>query len=130
MFTADRSRAVTLPPVVLGGLRPLYRQMVRNRVPAASFRHAAGRAVFDICLIAGEHGPELQVRADGFGIDFTLSMTTHFRIAPVMSDAQIRALCAVLAPGAEPSPALVLEFLQQVVVQSPAVLARTHTCAA
>ncbi|OWY83672.1 hypothetical protein [Rhodococcus sp. BUPNP1] len=130
MFTADRPRAVTLPPVVLGGLRPLYRQMVRNNVPAASFEHTAGRAVFEICLIAGEHGPQLQVRARDFGIDFTLAMTTHFRIAPVMSDDQYHALCSVLAPGAEPAPGIVLDFLQQVVVQSPAVLARTHTCAA
>ncbi|UYP20022.1 hypothetical protein OED52_05585 [Rhodococcus sp. Z13] len=130
MLTAGRPRAVTLPPVVLGGLRPLYRQMVRNNVPAASFEHIAGRAVFEICLIAGEHGPQLQVRARDFGVDFTVAMTTHFRVAPVVTEEQYRALCAVLTPGAEPVPETVLDFLDQVVVQSPAVLARTHTCAA
>lgn len=130
MITADRAHPVQLPPLVLGGLRPLHRQMVRNNVSSASFDHEAGRAIFEICLSIRDHGPELRVRAREFGIDFTLAMTTHFRVAPVLDEDEYRALCAVLAPGATPEPEFVVEFLQSVVAQAPAVLARTHTCAA
>lgn len=130
MIATDRSQLIQLPPLVLGGLRPLHRQMVRNNVPSASFEHEAGRATFEICLTTGEQGPELRVRARDFGIDFTLGMTTHFRVAPVLNEGEYRALCAVLAPGAAPEQAFVVEFLQHVVSQAPAVLARTQTCAA
>lgn len=130
MFTADRSRTVTLPPLVLGGLRPLHRQMLRSNVPSASFEHDSGGAVFEICLTEGEHGPELLVRSRRHGIGFTLSMTTHFRVAPVLSDGTYRKLCEILSPGEEPAPGVVVEFLQNVVAQSPAVLSRTHSCAA
>ncbi|MCK0089833.1 hypothetical protein MWU77_03445 [Rhodococcus sp. F64268] len=130
MFTADRFRTVTLPPLVLGGLRPLHRQMIRSNVASASFEHDAGGAVFGICLTEGQHGPELLVRSRSHGIAFTLAMTTHFRVAPVLSDDTYRRLCEILAPGEEPSPDVVAGFLQSVVAQSPAVLSRTHSCAA
>ena len=130
MFTADRSRTVTLPPLVLGGLRPLHRQMLRSNVASASFEHDAAGAEFEICLSEGEHGPELLVRSRRHGIGFTLAMTTHFRVAPVLSIDTYRRLCEILAPGEEPAPAVVADFLQDVVAQSPAVLSRTHSCAA
>lgn len=130
MFTADRFRTVTLPPLVLGGLRPLHRQMIRSNVASASFEHDAGGAVFEVCLTEGQHGPELLVRSRSHGIAFTLAMTTHFRVAPVLSDDTYRRLCEILAPGEEPAPDVVASFLQSVVAQSPAVLSRTHSCAA
>lgn len=130
MFTAERPRAVTLPPLVLGGLRPLHRQMVRNNVRAASFDHTAAGVVFDICLLRGEHEPELRVRRPDHDIAFTIAMTTHFRAVPTLPAETVRALCGIVAPGEEPTAATVVRFLHDVVAQAPAVLARTHGCAA
>ncbi|WP_407443469.1 hypothetical protein [Rhodococcus sp. (in: high G+C Gram-positive bacteria)] len=128
MFSVDRS--VTLPPLVLGGLRPLYRQMLRNGVRSASFEYLAPGAVLDVCVIAGAHGPEFTIRSREHDIDFTLAMTTNFRAVPVLDADTYRALCEVIAPGAEPAPATIVDFLLRVVAQSPAVLSRTHACAA
>lgn len=128
MFSVDRS--VALPPLVLGGLRPLYRQMLRNGVHSASFEYLAPGAVLDVCVIASAHGPEFNIRSREHGIDLTLAMTTHFRAVPVLDADTYRALCEVIAPGAEPTPATIVDFLLRVVAQSPAVLSRTHACAA
>lgn len=130
MFTADRSRTVTLPPMVFGGLRHLHRQMVRNNAATASFEHDAGRAVFDVCLVVGEHEPELIVRAPAHGIGFTVAMSTHFRAVPTLDRDTYRRLCEILAPHRDPEPEIVAEFLHDIVLQAPAVLARTHPCAA
>lgn len=130
MFTADRSRTVSLPPLVLGGLRPLHRQMVRNNVHSASFEYLAAGGVLDICVLTGEHGPELKIRSREYGVDVTLGMSTHFRAEPGLDSENYRALCAVLAPGQQPAPAIVTGFLRDAVAQSPAVLSRTQTCAA
>ncbi|MFD6881084.1 hypothetical protein [Rhodococcus sp. NPDC060084] len=130
MFSAERSRTVALPPLVLGGLRPLYRQMAHNRVHSASFEYLAAGAAVDVCVIVGAHGPELKLRIPERDLDVTFTMSTHFRVAPVMALETYRALCGVAAPGAEPSPEIVVGFLRRVVAQSPAVLSRTHACAA
>lgn len=130
MFTADRPRTVTLPPLVLGGLRPLHRQMVRSNVPTASFDHATSGGVFEVCLLAGTHGPELSVRSRTHGLAFTMAMTTHFRVAATLSGDVFTRLCRILTPGEDASVDTVVDFLQEVVAQAPSVLARTHACAA
>ncbi|NLV78496.1 MAG: hypothetical protein GXY65_03975 [Rhodococcus sp.] len=130
MFTADRPRTVTLPPMVLGGLRHLHRQMVRNNAQTASFTHRAGDVVFDVCLVVGEHEPELIVRAPARGIGFTVALSTHFRAVPMLDTDTYRRLCETLAPQHEPDPEIVADLLRSIVEQAPAVLARTHPCAA
>ena len=130
MFSAERSRTVALPPLVLGGLRPLYRQMAHNHVHSASFEYLAAGAVVNVCVVVGAHGPELKLSVPDRELDITFAMSTHFRAVPVMTAEMYRALCDVAAPGDEPSPEIVVDFLRRVVVQSPAVLSRTHACAA
>ena len=130
MPTDDRPRTVTLPPLVLGGLRPLYRQMLRNHVAAASFEYVGAGGVVDICVLAGLPRPALRVRVRGHGVDATLDMSTSFRVEPVLDARTYRSLCAVLAPEREPTPEIAAALLREVVAQSPAVLAHTHACAA
>ncbi|MBF0663821.1 MULTISPECIES: hypothetical protein [unclassified Rhodococcus (in: high G+C Gram-positive bacteria)] len=130
MFSAEQSRTVALPPLVLGGLRPLYRQMAHNHVHSASFEYLAAGATVDVCVLVGAHGPELKLRVPDRDLDITFTMSTHFRVVPVMTVETYRTLCDVAAPGAAPSPQIVVDFLRRVVVQSPAVLSRTHACAA
>ncbi|MEE2033036.1 hypothetical protein, partial [Rhodococcus chondri] len=103
---------------------------VRHKVHAASFDFLAPGAVLEICVVTGAHGPELKVRSRDHAIDFVLGMTTHFRVVPVLDVDTYRALCGVLDPGEEPEPAMVTGFLRNAVAQSPAVLSRTHACAA
>ena len=130
MFSVERSRTVALPPLVLGGLRPLYRQMAHNRVRSASFEYLAAGAAVDVCVIVGAHGPELKLTVPGRDLEVTFTMSTHFRVTPVMTVETYRALCDVAVPGGEPSPEIVVDLLRRVVAQSPAVLSRTHACAA
>ncbi|MBM7457723.1 hypothetical protein ACIBED_15855 [Rhodococcus coprophilus] len=130
MFSAERSRTVALPPLVLGGLRPLYRQMAHNHVHSASFEYLAAGAAVNACVIVGAHGPELKLSVPDRDLDITFTMSTHFRVVPAMTAETYRALCDIAAPGDEPSSEIVVGFLRRIVARAPAVLSRTHACAA
>jgi len=122
--------SVTIRPLVLGGLRPLYRQMRHNRVRTVRFEHDADIARFDVCLTDGHAGAALEIRSPRLPGPLTLALGTNFRAEPALDPDVCRALCAVLKPGEPASAATVVRFLQDVVAQAPAVLSRTEPCAA
>ena len=129
MYAVD-SRAVTLPSMVLGGLRPLYRQMARANVLGVGFVHTAGANRFEVRLIAAVGGPTLEIRSEDRTVVITVALTAQFRAQPELDPVSHRRLCAMLTPDAAPSPGTVVRFLQSLVAQAPAVLSRTDAHAA
>ncbi|KOS56508.1 hypothetical protein [Rhodococcus rhodochrous] len=129
MYAVD-SRAVTLPSMVLGGLRPLYRQMARANVRGVGFVHTAGANRFEVRLIAAVGGPTLEIRSEDRTVVFTVALTAQFRAQPELDPVSYRRLCAMLTPDAAPSSGTVGRFLQGLVAQAPAVLSRTDAHAA
>ncbi|QDC13794.1 hypothetical protein [Rhodococcus ruber] len=129
MYAVD-SRAVALPSMVLGGLRPLYRQMARANVRAVGFVHTTGANRFEVRLIACVGGPTLEIRSQDRTVVFTVPLTAQFRAQPELDTDSYRRLCAMLTPAADPSPDTIVRFLQGLVAQAPAVLSRTDARAA
>ncbi|AKE89222.1 MULTISPECIES: hypothetical protein [Rhodococcus] len=129
MFAAG-SGAVTLPSMVLGGLRPLYRQMARANVRTVGFVHTVGANRFEVRLTAAVGGPTLDIRSRDRTIAFTVPLTAQFRAQPELDPGSYRTLCAMLTPDDAPAAGTVVRFLQGLVAQAPAVLSRTDTPAA